>query len=197
MIIQAAKPIFAKKGFHQTTIEDICKACNIAQGTIYLHFKNKHEIFRALVTDLLDRIQDLIKSVYPDDPDAPAGGKDKYFEFIKQKNMRVFKAVNNDRDLFRIIFREAPGLNSEIDEILTRISNVMLGQIEAEFILAERLGIIGQVDARLGASMVLGTMFMVIMTYFFAENAPPDPEYLAEKVTELQFFGVHKNNFLE
>ena len=192
MVIKAAKPIFAKKGFHHTTIEDICKACNIAQGTLYLHFKNKHEIFRALLVDLLDHIQELIKPVYPDEPEAPSGGKNEYFEFIKQKNMRIFEAVNKDRDLFRILIREAPGLNSEIDEILTRITNVMLGQIEAEFILAERLGMVRQVDTRVGASMVLGTMFMVILTSFFVENVPPDVESLAEKVTDLQFFGVHK-----
>jgi AcrR family transcriptional regulator len=195
MIIKAAKPIFAKKGFHRTTIEDICKACNIVQGTLYLHFKNKHEIFRALVVDLLDHIQDLIKPVYPDDQDVPAGSNNEFFEFVKQKNMQIFRAVNKDRDLFRILMREAPGLNSEIDEILTRINNVMLGQIEAEFIIGQRLGMIRQVDARLGASMALGTMFMVILTHFSVDNEPPDIEHLAEKVTELQFFGIQKPAF--
>jgi AcrR family transcriptional regulator len=191
MIIRAAKPIFAKKGFHNTTIQNICMACGIAQGTLYLHFKNKHEIFHALMVDLLDRIQDLIKPVYSKPPNTPGGRRNEFFEFIRQKNLRIFEAVKEDGDLFRILLREAPGLNSEIDKILTRINSVMLGQIEAEITMAQSLGVIGQVDARLVANMALGTMFMVILTHF-VEGDPPELESLARKVTELQFFGIQK-----
>ena len=190
MITKAAKSLFALKGFHQTTMEDISKACGIAQRTLYLHFTSKQEIFHTLMLEVLDRIQDLMEPIKPDDLRIPASGRDEFFNFIKEKNLRIFEAVNEDRDLFRIILREAPGLGSEIDAILARINNIMLRQIETELIIGQRLGVLGQPHLKLAAHMVLGTMLVVIVTHFM-EASPPDLESLAERVTQVQHYGIY------
>ncbi len=59
MVVEASKPLFAKKGFHGTSISDILKASSIAQGTLYLHFKNKEEIFTAMIIDVLNKMSAL------------------------------------------------------------------------------------------------------------------------------------------
>jgi AcrR family transcriptional regulator len=190
MIIKKAKSIFASKGFRGTTMEDISTACGIAPRTLYLHFKSKQEIFHTLMLEILDRIQTLMKPISPDDPRISTPDRDAFFAFIKEKNLRVFEAVNEDRDLFRIILREAPGLDSEIDAILARINDVMLRQIETELVIGRRLGVLGQSDVKLAAQMVIGTMLVVIVTHFM-EGAPPDLESLAERVTEVQHYGTY------
>ncbi|MGD8521196.1 MAG: TetR/AcrR family transcriptional regulator [Desulfobacterales bacterium] len=43
-ILEAAVRIFAKQGFHQSTIAQIAKEAGVADGTIYLYFKNKDDI---------------------------------------------------------------------------------------------------------------------------------------------------------
>ena len=43
-ILEAAVKIFAKQGFHQSTIAQIAKEAGVADGTIYLYFKNKDDI---------------------------------------------------------------------------------------------------------------------------------------------------------
>ncbi len=40
-ILDAATKVFAEKGFHATTIKDIAREAEIADGTIYIYFKNK------------------------------------------------------------------------------------------------------------------------------------------------------------
>lgn len=190
MIVEKAKSIFAKKGFRATTMEDISRACGIAPRTLYLHFKSKQEIFHTLMLEVLDRIQELMEPIKPDDPRISASDKDEFFAFIKEKNLRVFEAVNQDRDLVRIILREAPGLGSEIDAILARINNVMLRQIETELVIGRRLGILGHSDTKLAAQMVMGTMLVVIVTHFM-EGSPPDLESLAERVTQVQHYGTY------
>lgn len=45
-IVQAAIRIFAKKGFSETTINDIAQAAGIGKGTVYEYFKNKETIFQ-------------------------------------------------------------------------------------------------------------------------------------------------------
>jgi hypothetical protein len=65
----------------------------------------------------------------------------------------------------------------------------MLRQIETELIIGQRLGMRGEIDVKLAAQMCLGTMFVVILTHFM-EGDPPDLESLAERVTEVQYFGT-------
>jgi TetR/AcrR family fatty acid metabolism transcriptional regulator len=43
-ILDAAIKVFADQGFHQATISQIAKAAGVADGTIYLYFKNKDDI---------------------------------------------------------------------------------------------------------------------------------------------------------
>jgi TetR/AcrR family fatty acid metabolism transcriptional regulator len=43
-ILEAAVRIFARQGFHQSTVSQIAKEAGVADGTIYLYFKNKDDI---------------------------------------------------------------------------------------------------------------------------------------------------------
>ena len=43
-ILEAAVTVFAKFGFHESTISQIAREAGVADGTIYLYFKNKDDI---------------------------------------------------------------------------------------------------------------------------------------------------------
>jgi TetR/AcrR family transcriptional regulator, fatty acid metabolism regulator protein len=43
-ILEAAIKVFAQQGFHQATISQIAREAGVADGTIYLYFKNKEDI---------------------------------------------------------------------------------------------------------------------------------------------------------
>lgn len=43
-ILEAAIKVFAEQGFFQSTISQIAKEAQVADGTIYLYFKNKEDI---------------------------------------------------------------------------------------------------------------------------------------------------------
>ncbi len=47
-IMQAAVKVFAEKGFFNSRISEIAKEANVADGTIYLYFKNKDDILISL-----------------------------------------------------------------------------------------------------------------------------------------------------
>ena len=46
-ILDAALRVFAQRGLHQTSLEEVAKEAGISKGTIYLYFKNKEELFVA------------------------------------------------------------------------------------------------------------------------------------------------------
>ena len=52
-IINAALKIFAKKGFYETTVDDIAKAVGIAKGTVYLYFKDKPTLYISTIDEHL------------------------------------------------------------------------------------------------------------------------------------------------
>ena len=43
-ILEAAIKVFARQGFYQSTVAQIAKEAGVADGTIYLYFKNKNDI---------------------------------------------------------------------------------------------------------------------------------------------------------
>lgn len=46
-ILEAARKVFAKKGFNNATVEDIAAAAGVAKGTVYLYYESKREIYFA------------------------------------------------------------------------------------------------------------------------------------------------------
>ena len=53
-ILDAAVAVFAEKGFFTSRISDIADRANVADGTVYLYFKNKEEILRTAINTAFD-----------------------------------------------------------------------------------------------------------------------------------------------
>ncbi len=49
-ILDAAAACFARRGFHQTTMQDICEESNLSPGAVYRYFRSKEEIIEAMCT---------------------------------------------------------------------------------------------------------------------------------------------------
>ena len=46
-LLDAAITCFARNGFSETTIEDICREAGVSHGALYRHFKSKEDIIEA------------------------------------------------------------------------------------------------------------------------------------------------------
>ena len=53
-ILDAAVAVFAEKGFFVSRVSDIADRANVADGTVYLYFKNKDEILAAAINTAFD-----------------------------------------------------------------------------------------------------------------------------------------------
>jgi AcrR family transcriptional regulator len=47
----SGRTLFAERGLHGVTTHDIARGAGVAAGTFYLHFKDKHALFRELVEE--------------------------------------------------------------------------------------------------------------------------------------------------
>lgn len=66
-ILQAAESVFAAKGFHAASIEQIARATELATGTVYLYFKDKEalyiELFEQKMKELTATIRDEVAAI--------------------------------------------------------------------------------------------------------------------------------------
>lgn len=50
-LLHAAALCFAEKGYSGCTVSDIAGRANVAQGTLYVHFKDKEALFKAMIEE--------------------------------------------------------------------------------------------------------------------------------------------------
>jgi TetR/AcrR family fatty acid metabolism transcriptional regulator len=62
MILNAAKQVFAMEGFYNSKVSEIAREAHVADGTIYLYFKNKDDILISLFEEELTRIIKTVKT---------------------------------------------------------------------------------------------------------------------------------------
>jgi AcrR family transcriptional regulator len=65
-ILDASRDLFARFGYKKTTMEDIAMVLRKGKSSLYYYFKNKEEIFQAVIEleaeVLIDRLQEVVKS---------------------------------------------------------------------------------------------------------------------------------------
>ncbi len=66
MILNAAKLVFAQEGFYNSKVSEIAREAHVADGTIYLYFKNKDDILISLFEEELNAIITTVKEKLKD-----------------------------------------------------------------------------------------------------------------------------------
>jgi AcrR family transcriptional regulator len=97
-ILSAAERIFAQKGFHSATMDEIASHAELAKGTIYLYFENKRDIFYTLVDEKVDSLMKLVKVEIKREAQS--------VERLKRLVKTQLGFFQNNRDFFRIIITE-------------------------------------------------------------------------------------------
>ncbi|MEJ2679024.1 MAG: TetR/AcrR family transcriptional regulator [Gemmatimonadota bacterium] len=95
-LMDAAEELFGRSGFHATSVTDITRQAGVAQGTFYLYFESKDEVFRVLVRDLSHRLRLAIAR-----DTAGVTGR----LAVEEAGLRSFlRFASEHRDLYRIVF---------------------------------------------------------------------------------------------
>lgn len=72
-ITAAAFETFAEKGYANARVEEVAKRAGVSKGLLYLYFKTKEELFKAVVRSVvLPRVDALLAAINDDDLEAEA-----------------------------------------------------------------------------------------------------------------------------
>lgn len=132
-IIEAAVTVFAEKGFFNAKVNDVARQAGVADGTIYLYFKNKDDLLISLFESKMDlilkRFQDTLKNFQ--DP------IEKLKSFIKL----YFSLIQEDKQLaevFQVELRQSSKFlkdykNQKFSEYLNLIASTVQEGIDSGF----------------------------------------------------------------
>lgn len=109
-ILEAALRLFARRGFTDTTVEDVANAVGVAKGTIYVYFDTKEHLLIALkrqfLLGLVDRLTDLIAEVI----EQIAGGEEVDYRDLIDDLFDALVAYHIERrDAVDVVVRQSPG----------------------------------------------------------------------------------------
>lgn len=94
-IIQAATHVFASKGFYNSKVSDIAREADVADGTIYLYFKNKDDLLISIFETSIDTfIQSVQKTL-----EAIRNPVEKLHQFIHLH----LELVQNNQDVAQVL----------------------------------------------------------------------------------------------
>jgi len=69
-ILDAAKVLILRWGYHKVTVDDISRQAGVAKGTIYLHWKTREDLFAALMKREKLEIAEELKQRIANDPEG-------------------------------------------------------------------------------------------------------------------------------
>jgi AcrR family transcriptional regulator len=62
-LLDAAALVFARKGFHAATIDEVARTAGFTKGAVYSNFDSKEDLFFALVDDRIERQFSIVSEV--------------------------------------------------------------------------------------------------------------------------------------
>ena len=182
-IVQAAGRVFSRNGYHTSSIADVIAAAGISRGTFYLYFDSKEQLFLGLIDDFVRRMVEVVQVVDVRGP-APLSA-------ICDNLRRVVDVVFDNRELTLLVFRQSMGVNSEIDEKLTRFYGFLREMIQGALSKGAAAGLIRDVNRRLVTIALIGGIKELLYSYLIeAQDEEVDREEITRQLFDFALGGL-------
>lgn len=134
-LLSAARDLFAEKGYHNVSMHEIAQKAEFSVGTLYKFFKDKEDLYKALIRSRAEKFHAALKAVLtrPSSEDAMAVIKD----YVAAKTA----LLTGGAAMLRLYFAETRGasfnLRSGLDQEIRKLHDDVLDALADVF----RIGI--------------------------------------------------------
>jgi len=145
-LVEAARVVFLRKGYHDTTVRDIGRQAGFTQGTIYNYVRSKSDILYLVCDELVRAYQDAVAR-------AVEGVTDPALR-LSSAVRAVVEVLYEHQDAILLLYQESHALDRRsLHGILGRVGEY-IEMFERLLADAAREGRIAPVNARLAANVV-------------------------------------------
>jgi len=135
-IMAAAKKVFARSGFHTTTVADIAKEADLAYGSVYQYFDSKDDLFHALMSAEGYALRTHVAVAL-----ASTGKRsDKSWEPFRATVQATFEFFEADKAGTKLLLRDAYALGDRFEKHLSSIYERFIDDIESHMVAAQERG---------------------------------------------------------
>jgi AcrR family transcriptional regulator len=146
-IMAAAKKVFARNGFHATTIADIAKEARLAYGSVYWYFDSKDDLFHELIAAEEYALRTHVAVAL-----AKSGTRFGYAAAPFRATLRAtFEFFEANPATAKLLFRDAYALDTRFDRHLGGIYERFIDDIATLIVAAQEGGDVVAAPPRLVA----------------------------------------------
>jgi TetR/AcrR family transcriptional regulator, fatty acid metabolism regulator protein len=148
-LLESAVRMFGRHGYHAATVPMIVAEAGSSVGSFYLHFRNKEEIFAAVLEDLGEKISVLFDEIEAEEPNrllCVERGLESLFLFLAQTP-----------ELARILLVESSGLSTRLEKVRRSILQYHVEQIRMNIL--EMPEVFAVADPRIAAQCLVGAVY--------------------------------------
>ena len=159
-IIETARKVFAQKGYHDTTMDDIAKEIGVSKGALYSYFKSKEDLLKELSLQNHQTLRDIINTACKS-RDLTQALEEVYIQMTEKyggnmhTNFEIIALAAHDTKTKRIIMED---FRRDIDTVQTFLEDKMKQGTMRTDVNARTL-------AELFTSLYMGTMAKLILGF--------------------------------
>ncbi len=149
-IMDAARTVFAHKGFNDAKLEDVAELAEFGKGTIYNYFDNKEGLFKSVLEDSFE----MIKGIAEESFRAEIPFQEKVERFIRAELTFFF----DNLDMIQLMMRESHHLKTgnPLMHLFPQLLEIISDTISAE----QKKGGIMQTGDPMGLAVMLFNMLI-------------------------------------
>lgn len=181
-MLEVAGRVFAARGFHLASMDEIADAADISKPMLYNYFGSKEGLYFAYI-DLAYR--ELIAAIDEAVAAAAAAGEGPAGQ-LRTGVHAYYRFVGDHQDAFRVLFREVGDPGGELEHQRRRLRRRLAGAIDA--ILAEDVGAPRRVSSEALADAFLGAARS--MADWWLDNDQVPAAGVADELTDLMLAGL-------
>jgi TetR/AcrR family fatty acid metabolism transcriptional regulator len=165
-ILKAAIKVFAKNGFYATRVSELAKAAGVADGTIYLYFKNKDDVLITIFEEGIERLLTILRGV---------AESEEPFEHRIQRIIELqLGLMEEQRDLAEVItvnLRQSSRLLKQYaTPLFMQYIDVIAGVVRDG---QEQGAFRKDLNPRIVARSLFGAIDAILLTWALGEGDPP------------------------
>jgi AcrR family transcriptional regulator len=180
-ILATAKSLFIQHGYHGLAMRQIAEALDVSKPALYYHFKDKEQLFLAILRLYLDEMETAIDRITA----QPVTSREKIRDFMKY----ILAQPPEQRAIIRLASQEMGQLSDPARKSFETIyQEKFIGKIEAMLISGMEHGEFIAVRPEVATWTLLGIMY----PYFYPANTGDGglPEDIIQQIITVYMDGI-------
>ena len=175
-LLDVALEVFARTGYHDTSMNDVAEAAGVTKPVLYQHFESKRELFQALLDAVGARMLNAIREGTAEANDGRTRTELGFRSY--------FRWVSADHDAFMLLYGGASRRDQEFSRAVRRVTNGMVQAI-APLIAADI-----DDEHRLTLAHALVGLAEGASRRLVERGQEFDPDQIARQVSDLAWAGL-------